>query len=410
MKENLIFAQSGGPTSVINASAQGVFDAALSSKGINKVYAGIHGIKGILTENIIDIANQDKNQIQLLKTTPSSALGSVRYKLKDYTVDETDYKKIFEVFEKLSIRYFLYNGGNDSMDTITKISKYARKIGYDLICVGVPKTIDNDLAVTDHCPGYGSAAKYIITSCMEIALDASVYDKGKVVIVEAMGRNAGWLPAASRLATYFGNGPDLIYLPERKFDLNKFLFQIDKIYAKNKCAFAVVSEGLKDANGNLLGTIGGAVDSFNHAQLGGVSAYLANKVMEQLKLPVRPIEFSLLQRCASHIASKFDVDEAYNIGKQAVKYALEGISEKMVISVRDKDNKFSLSYTELTNIANVEKKVDDKYINDEGDNINDSFVEYCLPLINGESHPPYINGIPQFAKLNKKSILNTVSK
>lgn len=404
MKNNLMFAQSGGPTSVINASAQGVFDAGLASKIIGKVYAGIHGIKGIINNNIIDISQEDPRQIQLLKTTPSSALGSVRYKLKDFTVDETDYIKIFENFDKLAIKYFLYNGGNDSMDTITKISKYARKIGYDLISIGVPKTIDNDLAVTDHCPGYGSAAKYIITSCMELSLDASVYDKGKVVIVEAMGRNAGWLPAASKVATYYGHGPDLIYLPERKFDINKFLADIDNLYTKNKYAFAVVSEGLKDSDGKLLGTMGSAVDSFNHAQLGGVAPMLANCVNNQLKHPVRPIEFSLLQRCASHIASKFDVDEAYNIGKEAVKLALNGINEKMVISVRNSDNTFSLSYTELTNIANVEKIVDNKYINDMGNNINDNFIDYCLPLINGESHPPFVNGIPQFTKLNKKNI------
>ena len=254
LKGACMFAQSGGPTSVINSSAAGVFLEALKSPEITKVYGAAHGIKGVLDEQFYDIGLEDKKELELLKYTPSSALGSVRYKLKDVSVDDTDYKRILEVFKKYDIRYFFYNGGNDSMDTCNKISKFLNGSGWDCNVIGVPKTIDNDLFGTDHCPGFASAAKYIATTLMEINLDAKVYNTGMVCVIEVMGRNAGWLTAAASLAGYKGLGADLIYLPEVAFDVDKFVSDVEGVLAKNdnKC-IAVVSEGIKLADGRYVG-------------------------------------------------------------------------------------------------------------------------------------------------------------
>ena len=247
-----IFGQSGGPTSVINASASGVFQEALKQECITNVYGAAHGIKGILEEKFYDMSKESQYELDLLKTTPSSALGSVRYKLKDAAEDETDYIRLLEVFKKYNIRYFFYNGGNDSMDTCNKISKYMQKVGYECRVMGVPKTIDNDLFGTDHCPGYGSAAKYIATSTMEVYHDARVYDTGMITILEVMGRNAGWLTAATALASYKGHGPDLIYLPELPFSMDKFLEETNAIYKKQGKVIVAVSEGAKDENGKYI--------------------------------------------------------------------------------------------------------------------------------------------------------------
>ena len=309
-----MFGQSGGPTSVINASAAGVFIEGLSNDMITEVYGAAHGIRGILNEEFYDMSKEDMKELELLKNTPSSALGSVRYKLKDASVDDTDYKRLLEVFKKYDVRYFFYNGGNDSMDTCNKISKYMAKSGYEMNVIGVPKTIDNDLFGTDHCPGFASAAKYIATSIMEINLDAKVYDTPMICVIEVMGRNAGWLTAAAQLANAKGLGADLIYLPEIPFDVNKFVADVKDVMAKNnnKC-IAVVSEGIKNADGVLvceaLGQVG-ARDSFGHAQLGGVAATLANLIKEKTGYKTRGIELSLMQRCGAHLSSATDVEES----------------------------------------------------------------------------------------------------
>ena len=333
LKGACMFAQSGGPTSVINSSAAGVFTEALGQELITEVYGAAHGIKGVLDEVFYDISKEDPKEIELLKYTPSSALGSVRYKLKPVEKDDSDYKRLLEVFKKYNIRYFFYNGGNDSMDTCNKISKFINGSGWECNVIGVPKTIDNDLYGTDHCPGFASAAKYIATTLMEINLDAKVYDTGMVCIIEVMGRNAGWLTASAALAGYKGLGADLIYLPETAFDIDKFVEDVKEVCKKNnnKC-IAVVSEGIKLADGRYVGEFtASSTDLFGHAQLGGVGAMLGNIVKEKTGIKVRAIELSLMQRCGAHLASKVDVEEAFNAGAEAVKAAVNGETDKMVV-------------------------------------------------------------------------------
>ncbi len=405
LKGACIFGQSGGPTSVINASAAGVIQEALKQDCITAVYGAAHGIKGILEEKFYDMSKEDPYEIELLKTTPSSALGSVRYKLKNAEEDETDYKRLLEVFKKYNIRYFFYNGGNDSMDTCNKVSKYMQKVGYECRVMGIPKTIDNDLWGTDHCPGYGSAAKYIATSTMEVYHDARVYDTGMITILEVMGRNAGWLTAATSLAAYKGNGPDLIYLPELPFNLDKFLEETNRIYKENGKVIVAVSEGVKDENGKYVAEMGASLakDAFGHAQLGGAASILASIVKEKIANKVRAIEFSLLQRCAAHLASKTDVDEAYMAGQMAVRYAVEGKTDYMVAFERSEgpEYKCNIKLINLTDVANTEKKVPREWINKEGNGLTEDFVKYALPLIQGESRPPLEDGLPRFARLKK---------
>ncbi|MCX8128487.1 MAG: 6-phosphofructokinase [Clostridia bacterium] len=407
LKGAAIFGQSGGPTSVINASAAGVIQEALKQGCITKVYGAAHGIKGVLTEQFYDMSQEDSYELDLLKTTPSSALGSVRYKLKKAEEDETDYKKLLEIFKKYDIRYFFYNGGNDSMDTCNKVSKYMQKAGYECRVMGVPKTIDNDLWGTDHCPGYGSAAKYVATSTMEVYHDARVYDTGMITILEVMGRNAGWLTAATALAAHKGNGPDLIYLPELPFDMDKFLEDASAIYKKNGKVIVAVSEGIKDKDGKYISEYGSNLaqskDSFGHAQLGGLAATLAAIVKEKTGAKVRGIEFSLLQRCAAHVGSLTDVNESYMAGQMAVKYAVEGITDMMVAFERaaGPEYKCSIKLINLTDVANTEKKIPREWINEAGNGLNENFINYALPLIQGESQPPLEDGLPRFAKLKK---------
>lgn len=407
LKGACIFGQSGGPTSVINSSAAGVIQEALKQECITEVYGAAHGIKGVLTENFYDMSKEPSRELDLLKTTPSSALGSVRYKLKSADEDDTDYKRLLEVFKKYNIRYFFYNGGNDSMDTCNKISKYMQKSGYECRVMGVPKTIDNDLWGTDHCPGYGSAAKYIATSTMEVYHDARVYDKGMITILEVMGRNAGWLTAASALAAHMGTGPDLIYLPELPFDLDKFLDSASKIYKENNNVIVAVSEGIKDKDGMYISEYGSDLaqsrDSFGHAQLGGLAATLASIVKQKTGAKVRGIEFSLLQRCAAHVASLTDVNEAYWAGQMAVRYAVEGKTDYMVAFEREpgEDYKCNIKLINLTEVANTEKKIPREWMNEDGTGLKKEFIDYALPLIQGESTPPLENGLPRFARLAK---------
>ncbi len=408
LKGACIIGQSGGPTSVINASAYGCIKTALENENITKVYGALNGIKGVLNDNLIDMGKEDPNELTLMLQTPSSALGSCRYKLKDPDVDDTDYKRILEIFKKYNVRYFFYNGGNDSMDTCNKISKFMLKNGYECRVMGIPKTIDNDLAGTDHCPGYGSAAKYIATSLMEIYHDARVYDTGMITVVEIMGRNVGWLTAAASLACYKGCGPDLIYLPEVPFDLNSFTQKVKEIYDKNGKCIVAVSEGIKDKDGKYISEYGTDLaktkDSFGHAQLGGLAAYLANYLKEQTGAKVRGIELSLLQRCAAHCASKTDVDEAFLSGKAAVEYAVSGVTDKMVGFERSYvDGKYvcNVKLFDLTIVANTEKKVPLDWLNETKDGLNEKFVEYALPLIQGEVNMVKEDGLPRFVKLKK---------
>lgn len=408
LKGACMFGQSGGPTSVINASAAGVFVEALSQKNITKVYGLAHGIRGLLDENFYDMGKEDQNELLLLKNTPSSNLGSVRYKLKDSSVDETDYKKILEVFKKYDVRYFFYNGGNDSMDTCNKISKYLMKAGYDCNIIGVPKTIDNDLFGTDHCPGYASAAKYVATTLMELNLDAKVYDKGQVVVIEIMGRNAGWLTAAASLAGYKGLGADLIYLPEVPFSIEKFKKDVKRVMDENggKC-IACVSEGIRDKDKNFIVeklSQEKAKDNFGHTQLGGLAIQLADLINQEYGVKVRGIEFSLMQRSAAHLASAVDVEEAFNAGREAVKAACSGITDKMVAFERDMSSggyRCVYKLLPLEVVANAEKTVPLEWITEDGIGMKKEFIDYALPLIQGDSKAPLEDGLPRFSKLKK---------
>ena len=400
-----IIGQSGGPTSVINASAYGVIDTALKSGAITQVLGAEHGIKGVLNDRLFDMGLEDPEELRLLRYTPSSALGSCRYKIADPELDDTDYKRILEVFKKHDVRYFFYNGGNDSMDTCNKINQYMQSVGYDCRVMGVPKTIDNDLFGTDHCPGFASAAKYIATSCMEVYQDARVYDTGMVCIMEIMGRHAGWLAGAAALATAYGAGPDLVYLPEVDFDMDKFLADVDRIYKEKGNCMVAVSEGIHYADGTFVSEAKtSATDGFGHAQLGGLAAHLASVVKEKTGAKVRGIELSLLQRCGAHLASETDIEESVMSGKAAVENAVAGITDKMVGFQCTRDNGKYVCKTELlnlTDVANTEKKVPLEWINKEHNGVEQPFIDYVLPLIQGEPNLPKVDSLPRFAKLKK---------
>ena len=362
LKGACIIGQSGGPTSVINASAYGVIRTALDNEAITKVYGAEHGIKGVLNDRLFDMSAEDASELELLLYTPSSALGSCRYKIADPDVDDTDYKRILDIFKKYDVRYFFYNGGNDSMDTCNKISKYMQKVGYECRVMGVPKTIDNDLFGTDHCPGYASAAKYIATSCMEVYHDARVYDTGLICVIEIMGRHAGWLTAAAGLGIHYADG-------------------------------SFVSEAKTSAT-----------DGFGHAQLGGLAAMLAEIVKKETGAKVRGIELSLLQRCGAHLASQTDIDESFMAGKAAVENAVAGLTDKMVGFERCyEDGKYvcKTKLFNLTDVANTEKKVPAEWINASQNGVTQGYIDYALPLIQGESKMKKVDGLPRFAHLKK---------
>jgi 6-phosphofructokinase 1 len=402
-----LLGQSGGPTSVINASAAGVFLECLKQKEyITGVYAGKNGIKGILNEDFYDMSKEDLKEIEKLKYTPSSAIGSVRYKLKDPNEDATDYYKLLTIFKKYNIRYFFYNGGNDSMDTCSKVAVFMHKNNWECRIIGIPKTIDNDLMGTDHCPGYGSAAKYIATSMMELYLDATVYDVPALTIVEIMGRNAGWLTASSCLGQRHGIKPDLVYLPEKPFDIEVFFQDVTKILAKKNNVVVAVSEGVKTFYGKYIPEILSdrtEKDSFGHTQLGGTAATLTNLVKQHINVKARAIELSLLQRSAAHLASKVDIDEAFQVGSEAVLAAIQGNSNQMLIIDRESNNPYKINYKlfPLANVANGERKVPLEWIKDDNTGMTDEFIEYALPLIQGEPKRPLLHSLPDFAKLKR---------
>ena len=404
MNGNVIVGQSGGPTAAINSSLAGVYRTA-KDRGAKKVYGMLHGIQGLLKERYIDLSEHITNEldVELLKRTPAAYLGSCRYKLPEIHENRDVYEKIFEILNKLEIEAFIYIGGNDSMDTIKKLSDYAIVTGQPTRFVGCPKTIDNDLALTDHTPGYGSAAKYIGTSVKEIIRDGFCleYEKGVVTIVEIMGRNAGWLTGAAALAK--GEdcpGPDLIYLPELAFDLEKFSTKIKKLMEKKMSVVVAVSEGIKLEDGRYvceLGTGVDFVDAFGHKQLTGTASYLANFVAGEVGCKTRAIELSTLQRAASHLASRVDILEAYQVGGAAVKAADEGDSGKMVVIERFSDDPYQ-SGTEVKDvhkIANGEKLVPRNWVNQEGIYVTEEFITYVKPLIQGDVSPVMVDGIPR---------------
>ena len=399
-----IIGQSGGPTAVINASALGVIRTALDTDCITRVLGAAHGIKGVLDDKLYDMGQEDAAELELLKYTPSSALGSCRYKLADPDKDDTDYKRILEIFKKYDVRYFFYNGGNDSMDTCNKISKYMQKVGYECRIMGVPKTIDNDLNGTDHCPGFASAAKYIATSCAEVWQDAHVYDTGMVTVIEIMGRHAGWLAGSAALASLTGCGPDLVYLPETDFDMDQFVKDVTDIYNKTGKCMVAVSEGIHYADGRFVSEAEtSATDGFGHAQLGGLAVKLADIIKNKTGAKVRGIELSLLQRCGSHVGSKTDIDEAFLAGKTAVEAAVAGTTDKMVAfqCTRDGGYKCETVLQPLDIVANFEKKVPREWINEAGNGVKQEFIDYVLPLIQGEANGPKEHSLPRFARLKK---------
>ena len=400
--KNLIVAQSGGPSSAINATVAGVCQFAFECEGIDKVYGGLHGINGILDERIVELNSilDTEEKLNTLAMTPAAALGSCRKKLADYKIDDSEYKKIIDIFRKYNIGYFVYIGGNDSMDTVHKVSMYCKEMGIDDIKVmGAPKTIDNDLCETDHTPGFGSAAKYIATTIAELGYDGDVYDIPTVNIVEIMGRDAGWLTASSCLARSNGHHvPDLIYLCERPFDTSKFISDLKKKIGEKKTVIVAVSEGIKDYDGNYISETGdGTLDAFGHKQLSGVAEALKNIVKKEIGCKVRAIELSLMQRCAGHIASKTDIDESRLVGYETAKHSYEGGSGKMGVFVRKPEKEYGVDvdFVDISIIANRVKKVPLEWINDEGNDVKKELVEYLYPLIQGELPLVYENGIPK---------------
>ena len=407
LKGACIFGQSGGPTAVINASAYGVLKTALESDAITNVYGAAHGIRGVLDDRLYDIRQEDPDELRLLLHTPSSELGSCRYKMADPEADDTDYRRILEIFQKYDVRYFFYNGGNDSMDTCNKINQYMQSVGYECRVMGVPKTIDNDLMVTDHTPGYGSAAKYIGVVMKEIIRDATVYGTNYVTVVEIMGRNAGWLTAAAALAKSDDcEGVDMICLPEVPFNVEHFIEKVRAMQEKKPSIVIAVSEGVKLEDGRYVCELADdvhAVDAFGHKALTGTARFLANTVARRLDTKTRCIELSTLQRCAGHLTSRTDITEAYQVGGAAAKAAFEGVTGQMVALKRISNSPYQY-ITELhpiSEVANLEKKVPLSWMNENHTQMTEEFLEYARPLIQAELTPLYIAGLPHHIYMKK---------
>ena len=411
MKGNVIVGQSGGPTAVINSSLAGVFKTAME-RGFSKVYGMRYGIQGFMDEQYIDLSDYIKNELdlELLKRTPSAFLGTCRYKLPEIHEDKAVYERTFELLDKLDIEVFIYIGGNDSMDTIRKLSDYSLLTGAKQKFIGCPKTIDNDLAITDHCPGFGSAAKYIATSTKEIICDAMgfSYKKKNVTIVEIMGRNAGWLTGAAALSKSEDcEGPDLIYLPELPFSIEGFIEEVKKLLEKKDVIVAVVSEGIKTEEGKYVCEHAGAnsTDAFGHIQMTGTASYLASVIKNELGCKTRAIELSTLQRAAAHLASKIDVDEAFNVGGACVKAADEGSTGMMVVIDRVSDDPYqsATGVYDVHRIANDEKVVPRKWINKAGNYVTEEFLDYVRPLIQGHYNPMMVEGLPRHLNIHMKN-------
>ncbi len=396
MKKNLLVGQSGGPTAAINATLAGVISEGIKSDAIGTVFGAVNGIEGVLKENFLNLSEifSDEEKLDILMQTPSAYLGSCRYKLSK---TGSDIETIAEILKKNNIGYFCYIGGNDSMDTVYKLKDVCAKA--DINVIGVPKTIDNDLVGTDHCPGFGSAAKYIATTVSEITRDSMCYDLNSVTIIEIMGRNAGWLAASASLARLSGtNSPDLIYLPEVVFDTEKFLADVKNLVEQKKNVVVAVSEGIKNADGSYVAEQKRSMnnDLFGHSQLGGAGKMLETLIKERFGYKARSIELNTPQRCASHIASKTDISESFLIGSAGVKSALAGESGKMMCYKRCdvKDYKVDITSMDISEIANAEKKVPDDFISPSGSDVTEKFTKYAYPLIQGEVDTVYKHGIP----------------
>ena len=401
---NIAIAQSGGPTAAINASLTGVFNGAEACPDIDEIYGAENGIEGILGDRLLNLRNilMDEHDKQLLMKTPSTILGSCRFKLKDFEEDEESYIKILDTFNRHNIKAFFYIGGNDSMDTVMKLNRYFTAQGIDIKVIGVPKTIDNDVTETDHTPGFGSAAKYVATSLQEIIRDCRVYSIPSVTIVEIMGRDAGWLAASSCVLRANGEpAPHMIYLPEGDFSAEKFLADIKQAQLRYKAVIVAVSEGIKlndDSDES------GAVDAFGHAMLGGIGKQLEKFVSSHIGCKVRSIELNVMQRCSSHIASLTDIEEAERIGREAVAAAIErGESGMMMCFKRISNNPYRCEVfsADISKIANQEKKFPREWINPEGNNVTIDALNYFLPLIQGEPEIEYRNGIPVHFRLDQ---------
>ena len=409
MKKNAIVGQSGGPTAVINASLYGVVYEALNREdACGTIYGMINGIEGLLKGTVMDMEPLEKSgELELIRTTPGAYLGSCRYRLPDDLEDEV-YTRIFERFQEYNIGFFFYIGGNDSMDTVSKLSAYADKISSDIRFIGIPKTIDNDLVLTDHTPGFGSAAKYVASTVREIALDASVYDnKTSVTIVEIMGRHAGWLTAASALARKFeGDNPVLIYLPETAFDPDRFIESVKTSLESVPNLVVCISEGIHDGNGTFVCELDKDIetDTFGHKMLTGSGKYLENLVKEKLGVKVRSVELNVSQRCSSSMLSGTDLKESAAAGAYGVKCALEGESTKMVAFTRLPDAPYRINYElkDVHQICNQEKTVPLEWITKDGSDVSQEFIDYALPLIQGSVKVPEENGLPKFAYRKKR--------
>ncbi len=402
---NAVIGQSGGPTAAINATLSGVVRGCKNADCIGKIYGAINGVEGVLAERFCDLGERlpDEKSLELLEQTPAAALGSCRKKLPKPEDEPATFEKLVEIFRKYDIRYFFYIGGNDSMDTVAKLSRYCASVGFDMRVMGVPKTIDNDLAGTDHTPGFGSAAKYIATVTQEVLLDTAVYTVKAVTIIEIMGRDAGWLTAAAALPSLSGIAPDLVYLPEVPFDYEKFYEDIAAAFEKHPNVVVAVSEGARTADGTYVGegAQSGAVDVFGHKYLSGTGKALELAVKEKFGCKVRSIELNLPQRCAAHIRSKTDIDESVMIGKAAADYAVNGETGKMACFARmsSEPYKCEAGLCDIASVANAVRSVPREFINARGNGVTDECVKYIAPLIMGEAECTYKNGLPDFITL-----------
>lgn len=414
MKKNVLVGQSGGPTSVINSSLAGVFQAA-QSRQAPCIYGMLNGIEGLLEGRYLDLCNvlTSSLHIELLKRTPSSYLGSCRYKLPEPEQNEEIFDKLFKIFEDLNVGYVFYIGGNDSMDTIAKLSKYGKTINSDIRMIGVPKTIDNDLILTDHTPGYGSAAKYIASTTKEIIRDSLVYNQRNITFIEIMGRNAGWLTAAAALSKSEDcEGVDFMCLPEVPFNMEHFNSCIEQLQKTKRSIVVAVSEGIKTENGQYvceLADNAAFIDAFGHRSLSGTARYLANETAYTFGYKTRAIEFSTLQRCAGHITSRVDITEAFQVGGAAVKAAFEGTTAKMVSLKRISDDPYQIT-TELVDIfevANKERKVPNEWITSDNVNVTHEFLNYVRPLIQAELTPIFVEGLPRHLFLEQDILRNS---
>ncbi|MBQ9609154.1 MAG: 6-phosphofructokinase [Lachnospiraceae bacterium] len=409
MGKNCIVAQSGGPTAAINASLAGVISAVNKSNNYDKIYGSLHGIQGVLRDEFLDLSDATDDFIERLAATPAMYLGSCRYKLPDYREDESAYKNIFEIFDKYNVGAFFYIGGNDSMDTVAKLSEYAASVNSGIRIAGIPKTIDNDLLVTDHTPGFASAAKYVASSIREVAYDTYIYDLQSVTIIEVMGRDAGWLTGASMLArNEFSFAPHLIYLPEVAFDSGQFISDVQKCIDKFKNVIVAVSEGIHDADGNYIAAGVASEDKFGHAQLSGAGKALEYLVKEKIGVKVRSIEINVLQRAAGHMASKTDLEEAMSLGAKAVEFTELGETGFMTVIKRISDvpYEYTIEYSPVKDIANKAKPVPVEWINDLHNDVTGEFERYIKPLVEGEVDVFYKDGIVDYLPVGHLVKLN----